>query len=53
MTPPEGVTRDDVLRGSSAKYLPPGVPALGSRWTQGERFSEFTAASVAAYHDMS
>lgn len=37
-------------RGARGELLPPGVPALLSRWKEGQNFGEFTDATLKAYY---
>jgi len=50
MNIPDGTTPEDACRGSSEKYLPPGVPFLASRWKPSMDFGEFSKATLASYY---
>jgi len=50
MDVPEGTTKEDACKGSSPKYLPPGVPFLASRWTPGQDFGQFSKATFESYY---
>jgi len=49
---PNGSKEEDVIRGSSAKYLPEGVPILESRWNIKENmdFGKFTDNTLKMYY---
>lgn len=49
MNVPEGVDPAAAVEGSGTRYLPKGVPALGSRWNPKQDFGAFTNDSLAAY----
>eukprot|EP00161_Ancyromonas_sigmoides_P014336 TRINITY_DN3726_c1_g1_i2.p2 TRINITY_DN3726_c1_g1~~TRINITY_DN3726_c1_g1_i2.p2 ORF type:complete len:192 (-),score=55.44 TRINITY_DN3726_c1_g1_i2:88-663(-) len=50
MAPPAGRTVAQALEGTTPDVLPPGVPALATRWTEGMTFGEFGSKTIAAYH---
>jgi len=50
MDMPQDVNPENVVKGSSSKFLPPGVPLLGSRWSQNMDFGEFTVATLKSYY---
>ncbi len=51
MNVPPQTDRDNVVRGSGAKNLPPGVPPLDSRWIGDEQdFGSFTEKTLASYY---
>jgi isopenicillin N synthase-like dioxygenase len=50
---PPGANVDNVLRGSSSKYLPKGVPLLGKRWRPQDPpidFGQFTEITLKSYY---
>jgi isopenicillin N synthase-like dioxygenase len=47
---PNGVTPSEMLEGTAAKFMPPGVPPLGSRWVQGDDFGTFSNKTFALYY---
>ena len=48
MAAPAGADVAALLAG--AEHLPRGVPALASRWSEGDTFADFTAKTLAAYY---
>jgi len=46
---PGGVSDENVLRGSSTKNMPPGVPLLGSRWKPPMDFGQFSDVTIKSY----
>lgn len=47
---PTGRTVADAEKGSSHSFLPPGMPPLDVRWTNGIDFGTFTNQTIAKYH---
>ena len=47
---PSEKTAADAQNVMAAANLPKGVPPLGSRWEEGQDFSDFTAKTLQAYH---
>ena len=50
MAPPAGAEVHRVTKGAHGETLPPGVPALASRWNADMDFGEFTDATLKAYY---
>jgi len=52
MNIPDGSKPEDVILGSSAEFLPKGVPVLEKRWNNNERmdFGEFTDRTLKSYY---
>jgi isopenicillin N synthase-like dioxygenase len=50
MNIPEGTNIENVQKGSSSKYLPPGVPLLANRWNPNMNFGEFTEITLKSYY---
>jgi hypothetical protein len=50
MDGPAGRSLEDTQTAVAAGKLPPGVPALGSRWKEGQNFAEFTQQTLASYY---
>jgi len=48
MAAPEGADAATLLGG--AEVLPRGVPALATRWAEGDSFAAFTEKTLAAYY---
>uniref|UniRef100_A0A0G4F2K0 Non-haem dioxygenase N-terminal domain-containing protein n=1 Tax=Chromera velia CCMP2878 TaxID=1169474 RepID=A0A0G4F2K0_9ALVE len=47
---PRGIDDTELKRGANGELLPPGVPALLSRWKEGMDFGEFTEKTLGAYY---
>jgi isopenicillin N synthase-like dioxygenase len=50
MKVPRGRNADQAQSQASASKLPPGVPAIGSRWKDGMDFGQFTDATLKEYY---
>jgi isopenicillin N synthase-like dioxygenase len=50
MNIPNGSSVDDITKGSSAKFLPPGVPLLEKRWKPDIDFGGFTDITLKSYY---
>jgi len=50
MNLPAGAKAEEILKGSSSRDLPPGVPPLGSRWLPTMDFGEFTEKTLKSYY---
>jgi isopenicillin N synthase-like dioxygenase len=50
MNLPKGAKEEDVVKGSSSKFLPQGVPLLGTRWKPDMDFGSFTDITLKSYY---
>eukprot|EP00128_Syssomonas_multiformis_P017561 Colp12_sorted_trinity150504_noHs@30867 len=50
MAIPADTKVESVLEGSSSKHLPPGVPALSTRWEPTQDFGQFTDKTLSSYY---
>lgn len=50
MDVPTDLSEDGAKHGSSREFLPPGLPPLDVRWTNGIDFGTFTNQTIANYH---
>lgn len=50
MSVPEGADSNRVLKSTTGEFLPPGVPALATRWNNDMDFAEFTDKTLSSYH---
>lgn len=50
MVVPMGRTAHQAQTQAAAAALPPGVPALGTRWKEGMDFGQFTDATLSSYY---
>jgi len=47
---PKGSSTENVIKGSSTQFLPPGVPLLGTRWNENMDFGSFTDMTLKSYY---
>eukprot|EP00013_Stygamoeba_regulata_P027737 CAMPEP_0177660916 /NCGR_PEP_ID=MMETSP0447-20121125/18342_1 /TAXON_ID=0 /ORGANISM="Stygamoeba regulata, Strain BSH-02190019" /LENGTH=372 /DNA_ID=CAMNT_0019166107 /DNA_START=122 /DNA_END=1239 /DNA_ORIENTATION=- len=50
MDMPAGACEEQMLSGSAARFLPPGVPLLATRWKRDIDFGAFTTATLQSYY---
>jgi hypothetical protein len=47
---PKGSDKETVLKSSTTKYLPKGVPLLETRWEVTMNFGEFTEKTLSSFY---